>query len=69
MSITSREARGLLLGVLSMALLWSCQGATPKETPAKQPLTMLTKDNFAAFQERFNATSDTTRVIAMLSPT
>jgi hypothetical protein len=42
----------------------------PRGTPAGQPaLVSLTPENFGTLKERFNAESDKTRVLVMVSPT
>ena len=59
---------GLLAALLAGGAAWYLWG--PSTAPEGQPaLVVLTPENFAQFKERFNQTSGSMRVVALLSPT
>ncbi|MBU6402511.1 MAG: hypothetical protein KGS61_19495 [Verrucomicrobia bacterium] len=60
----------LLAAVVMAGVAYQFSSAGPGTTPAGQPaLLSLGPDNLQVFKERFNAESDQTRVLVLLSPT
>jgi hypothetical protein len=56
------------LGIIALGV-FGCLRDKPQATPEKAPMLTLTTENFSTFKESFNAKSDTTRIVALLSPT
>jgi hypothetical protein len=73
-SRAGKVLRGLLYTVFALGLValtvFSYLRYWPRETPAGQPaLQTMTAEKLAALKESFNAASQETRVLALLSPT
>lgn len=66
--------RGILFGVGALGLaalaVFAYLRYWPRETPEGQaPLQTMTQEKLLALKENFNAASEETRVVALLSPT
>ena len=57
------------LAVAIMALLYYVFSAGAHVPSGQPPLTSLSAENFSTLKNQFNASSDSTRVILLLSPT
>lgn len=69
--MTVKRSRGILglviLAIVAALAVYLYAGHTP---PAGQPpLTRLTAANFDQFRDAFNASKDSVRIVALLSPT